>query len=147
MTNYCFRSKNMIQRVAAITRFQKRGYKLVTALDGYRRVNSEAFPWIVTTEGDIWCATLQGASSASCICCATLDDISAIPIYLPQRTKKQDFPTPKKYRMVYQKKNGEVDVYTVSNPIDSTEDMMTAYAFGHGVRSFLKNRIHGFTQL
>jgi hypothetical protein len=57
------------------------------------------------------------------------------------------FPTPMKYRVVYTTLEGETKEYTVSNPISSENGKITVYAYGHGIRSLIVDRISEFTKL
>lgn len=51
------------------------------------------------------------------------------------------FPDAAKYKITYRKSNGEHKEYTISNPIEADQFKMTCYAFGKGVRSFIKANV------
>lgn len=57
------------------------------------------------------------------------------------------FPKPAKYTMTYKKSNGEVENYTISNPIEETGSDFTAYAFNRGVRTFKKAGVLSFEKV
>jgi len=61
--------------------------------------------------------------------------------------QKVAFPKPAKYWMRYQRRDGQEKMYLVSNPIEATPDTVTVYAFGSGVRSFIKDRIRRFSRV
>lgn len=58
-----------------------------------------------------------------------------------------EFPEEAMYCLDYEKQDGERETYRVSNPIEETADKITCYAFGHGVRSFVKDRIVSFGKI
>lgn len=55
-------------------------------------------------------------------------------------------PPASKYNITYTKKDGSVEQYTISNPLEVNEVNFTAYAFGKGVRSFNKDRVLSFAK-
>ena len=61
--------------------------------------------------------------------------------------KKVVLPKAAKYSLVYQKKDGGVEVYTISNPIEADANKFTCYCFGKGVKSFLKSNVRGLNKL
>jgi len=50
-------------------------------------------------------------------------------------------PRATKYRLFYTKADGEKSQYTISNPIEEGKTFFKAYAFGKGVRTFIKSRV------
>ncbi len=57
------------------------------------------------------------------------------------------FPAPAKYTLKYEKSDGEIKEYVVSNPIESSDKSITVYAFEHGIRSFIKEQILSLTKI
>jgi hypothetical protein len=56
------------------------------------------------------------------------------------------FPKAAKYTIRYQRGDGRVNNYTVSNPISETPEIVTCYAFERGIRSFKRNRVLSITK-
>lgn len=57
-----------------------------------------------------------------------------------------------KYRVTYEKANGKVKRYTISNPVDENSITVTCYAFKSatvtpGLKTFNKARIRSFLKL
>ena len=57
------------------------------------------------------------------------------------------FPEPAKYKITYTKEDGETSEYIISNPVECDSKKITAYAFGRGIRSFVKERISAFKKV
>lgn len=57
------------------------------------------------------------------------------------------FPEAAKYKITYQKADGSVGDYTVSNPIEMQPDRFTTYAFGKGIKTFIKARVRDFAKV
>ena len=57
------------------------------------------------------------------------------------------FPNPAKYTISYVKADGSMGNYTISNPIEASQDSITAYAFGRGIRTFKKARVRSFSKV
>lgn len=57
------------------------------------------------------------------------------------------FPPAAKYEITYTKANGETSTYVISNPIEEDATSFTAYAFGRGVRTFIKSRVRSFARV
>jgi hypothetical protein len=51
------------------------------------------------------------------------------------------FPNAAKYKIDYLKSDGTVKEYIISNPIDADATKITCYAYGRGVRSFIKSNV------
>lgn len=56
------------------------------------------------------------------------------------------FPEPAKYALEYRRSDGQIRSYTVSNPIEADDEKITCYAYGRGVRSFLKAQVISFNK-
>lgn len=50
-------------------------------------------------------------------------------------------PNVQRYTLTYKNQRGEVKTYEVSPPIEKSDDSMTVYAFGKGIRTFKIARI------
>lgn len=50
-------------------------------------------------------------------------------------------PDVQRYELTYKNQKGEVKMYSISPPIEKSQDSMTVYAFGHGIRTFKFNKI------
>jgi len=57
------------------------------------------------------------------------------------------YPPPSKYKVRYTKDNGETNDYVISNPVEEDGKKITAYCFGRGIRSFVKERINSFEKV
>ena len=65
----------------------------------------------------------------------------------PAPPKALVFPEPSKYSIEYMKADGSMGNYVISNPIEASNDAVTAYAFGRGVRTFKKARVRSFSKV
>jgi hypothetical protein len=70
-----------------------------------------------------------------------VSDIAAEIITNTPKLPPPVFPPAAKYRITYRTERGEIKGYEISNPIESDANVITAYAFKRGVRSFKKDRI------
>lgn len=58
------------------------------------------------------------------------------------------FPKAAKYSISYRKaEDNSIGYYIISNPIEESQCSITAYAFKHGIRTFIKSRIRSFKQV
>ena len=62
----------------------------------------------------------------------------------PPPLPKLVFPAPMKYLISYRTTDGEDREFVISNPIEADDSKLTAYAFKHGIRSFIRSRITSF---
>jgi len=53
----------------------------------------------------------------------------------------RNLPEAKTFYLKYRKTNGQIHSYRISNPIEQNDEKFTTYAFGHGVRSFIIDRV------
>jgi len=56
-------------------------------------------------------------------------------------------PAARKFFIKYRKANGQIFSYRISAPIEETEDLFTAYAFGRGCRSFKRSGVIELRQI
>lgn len=52
------------------------------------------------------------------------------------KSNQLKLPKARQYSMLYRKKCGETQAYSVSNPIEQDEETITVYAIGRGIRTF-----------
>lgn len=157
-------TKNPIARAGIVRKLMSRGYSLwgkYTPQDYFAKYPAETWPVVVVrTDGefankpiiDLACHVLDMPPTAVRL---SPSEISTVPrvhpccmAAPPTRNKARQlprvvFPRASKYSLDYVRADGSIGNYTISNPIEATDDSITAYAFGKGVRSFKKSCICG----
>ena len=144
--NYYFYSRNRAERNEAIYKLLKMGYRspIENYIEkDYLEYGARRLPGVFTTnDGKFYLARSLASARAQV-------EQPSVKLMVGVKPKPLNRHVPKaaQYSMVYQKKNGEVEVVTISNPIQEGGEIFTAYKFGSGIRSFIKSGVMGINKI
>jgi len=155
MPNYFTITKNPIARAGIIRKLLAKGYSLpepYTVSDYFSKWPAQYWPVVIVRfDGEFRNKpTIDLMPSAYGIPSGSVqvspNEISAIP-QITSPDKSLVFPPAAKYNITYTKADGTMGNYMISNPIEANNDSITAYAFGRGVRTFVKSRVRSFSRV
>jgi len=172
MALYYTSTRNPIARAGVIRALMARGYKLscnLTVSDYFTKWPAEEFPVVVVgtlrhliqgssliidlDDGDFRDIRYADEDDISYFSPVTFEGLPTANELLRNMPLSQSpveamvFPSAAKYNVSYEKCNGKVANYVISNPIEASTDSITAHAFGRGVRTFKKCRVRGFSRV
>jgi len=161
MPNYYISTRNPIARAGIIRKLMAKGYRLFNGVDVsfvFNHFPAERWRIVLarqdTPEPEIDLTYTETGIPLS-FTRITLSQLNALPnLNKSNVNDKADeemepvvFPEAAKYSIDYVKADGKVGKYTISNPIESNKDSITAYAFGRGVRTFKMDRVRSFSRV
>jgi len=171
MPNYYCSTRNPIARAGVLRKLMSMGYVLFkdpqmsaryTVSDYFTRWPAHIWPVVmVRFDGsfakeptiDLLQSSHNVPSDAIKVSSATLKGIPMVSRIetVDSKPNLPVFPNPAKDSITYQKADGSVGDYVISNPIELQPDRMTCYAFGQGrksgIKTFIKDRIQSFAQV
>ena len=163
MPNYFTVTRNPIARAGIIRKLMTKGYSLYgkyTVSDYFQKWPANAWPVVcVRFDGEFankptidlmphikYAMQRRGAVQVSPRQISSIPDTTQAVEPQPQHIPPA-FPSAAKYSITYMKADGSIGNYTISNPIEANNDVITAYAFGRGIRTFKKARVRSFSKV
>lgn len=165
MKNYYITARNPIVRAGVIRRLMEKGYSLygdLTVSDYHACWPAHKLPVVIArndgdfNNGPVIDLTYNIETFRRCISRtkANIQLVKVSPLSLHEipdvKSNKESalvFPKAAKYSIGYRSVDGYYDSYTISNPVEETEDSITAYTFGRGIRTFKKAGIQNIVKV
>lgn len=158
MPNYYLVTRNPIARAGIIRTLMRKGYRLFgncTVSDYFNKWPANKWPVVITrSDGEfakkpiIDLMTYVSGANPLMHTRISPNHADSIPVCNPTtETIPMVLPQPAKYNITYERADGDVGNYTVSNPIEANKDSITVYTFGRGVRTFKKSQIRRFAKV
>lgn len=161
MANYYIINRNKIQRRYIIQQLEKKGYKFYNSDKEYyinQATDHALIAWGPNTEFagtiDTGCLFWQRNVYPGFVKVTNVKDIPPF-IRVVSTPEVSIAPTPvavalpkaQRYSVTYEKTNGEIKNFIISNPIEEDANKVTVYAFGSGIKSLLKRNIRSFSKI